>query len=283
VTGGTATCGNARTLGVVTTPKAFQPTPESFDKLYRGEAAFEGAPKPTGVPWDIRQAQPRLMELDALGGIVGEVLDIGCGLGDNAIYLASRGHSVTALDGSPTAIEQACGRAAEAGFLNPAAGSAGVTFNVADATNLTGYDGRFDTVVDSALYHCLDDAGRQSYAAGLYRATRPGARWHLYCFSDGNINGIVAPMGSVSEANIRDTLTANGWRIDFLGPTTYLASAAGFGDRDEDIPQAMAEQMPPEALEQLADVRARFSTIADLLDGDRVHLPFTVVHAHRVD
>ena len=41
--------------------------------------------------------------------------------------------------------------------------------------------------------------------------------------------------------------------------------------------------MPPEALEQMQDVKARFSTIADLLDGDRVHLPFTVVHAHRVD
>jgi hypothetical protein len=27
-----------------------------------------------------------------------------------------------------------------------------VTFGVADATNLTGYEGRFDTVVDSALY-----------------------------------------------------------------------------------------------------------------------------------
>ena len=103
---------------------------------------------------DINQAQTRLMELEALGGISGEVLDIGCGLGDNSIYFASRGHSVTVLDGSPAAIEEARRRASEAGVS--------VTFAVADATKLTGYDGRFDTVIDSALYHCLDEEGQQA-------------------------------------------------------------------------------------------------------------------------
>ena len=136
-----------------------------FDRLYRGEPTFDGAPAPTGIPWDVGHAQPRLMELEALGGISGEVLDIGCGLGYNAIFLASRGYSVTALDSSAAAIERAGRNAAEAGVR--------VTFDVADATNLTGYDGRFDTVVDSGLYHCLDDDGRRSYAAGLHRATTP--------------------------------------------------------------------------------------------------------------
>ncbi|MDX1885767.1 class I SAM-dependent methyltransferase [Mycolicibacterium sp. 120270] len=259
----------------MTTPNTFQPSTESFDKLYRGEPAVEGAPKPTGVPWDIHQAQPRLVELEALGVITGEVLDIGCGLGDNAVFLASRGHSVTALDGSPAAIEQARSRAAQAGVT--------VNFDVADATKLTGYDGRFDTVIDSALYHCLVEEDQQAYVAGLYRATRPGARLHLYCFSDGNVNGLVAPIGSITESNIRDTLTANGWRIDYLGPTTYLASATGFGAAGDEFPQAVAEQMPPEALEAMRKVRARYEAIADELDGDLLHLPFTVVHAHRVD
>lgn len=258
----------------MTTPPSFQPTPETFDKLYRGEPTFEGGPAPTVIPWDIQQAQPRLMELEALGGFSGEVLDIGCGLGDNAIYLASCGRSVTGLDGSSAAIEEARRRAAAAGVT--------VNFDVADATKLAGYEGRFDTVVDSALYHCLDDDGRQAYIAALYRATRPGARLHLFCFSDGNVNGVIAPMGLVPESNVRDILTANGWRIDFLGPTTYLGNAASFSG-DDDFREVMAQQMPPEAVQQMREVAARFKKVAELLDGDRVHLPFTVVHAHRVD
>jgi SAM-dependent methyltransferase len=259
----------------VSSPLNFRPGIDGFDRRYRGEPFIEGVPARAEIPWDVGQAQPRLMELEALGGIAGEVLDIGCGLGDNSIFLASRGYSVTALDGSATAIERARSRAAAAG--------ATVTFGVADATNLTGFDGRFDTVIDSALFHCLDDAGRQSYAAGLHRSTRPGARWHLFCFSDANINGVLAPMGAVPESNIRDTLNANGWRIDFLGPTTYLANAGAFGGDVDGVAEQLADRLPPGQLDQMRATAARFAAIKELLDDDRIYLPFNVVHAHRVD
>jgi hypothetical protein len=45
----------------------------------------------------------------------------------------------------------------------------------------------------------------------------------------------------------------------------------------------MAERMPPEVVEQMNETRRRFERVYDLLVDQRVHLPMTVVHAHRVD
>jgi Methyltransferase domain len=150
---------------------------------------------------------------------------------------------VTGFDSSPTAIEQARTRASEAGVQ--------ARFDVADVTESTGYDRQFDTVIDSALYHCLDNGGRQAYAAALHRATTPRARWFLYCFSGENVNGVIAPMEAVPEADIRDTLGNAGWRIDFLGPTSFLGNisflgnTSGFTGSFGKLPEALLRQMHP--------------------------------------
>jgi hypothetical protein len=138
-----------------------------------------------------------------------------CGLGENAFHLAGRGHLVTGIDVAPTAIEQAREQARQRGV--------DVAFVVADATTLAGFDGRFDTVLDGACYHCLPEEARHAYAAALHRATRPDALLTLLCFPSGN-SGVAAVMG-VSEENLRETWGKAGWEITDLRLARYDVNA----------------------------------------------------------
>jgi len=176
-----------------------------FDALYRGESPAPGVPGMTTPPWDTKAPKENVIAWQDAGLVHGDVLDIGCGLGDNAIYLAQHGHRVTGLDISPTALITAERRSVEA--------HVDVRFAVADATRLDGYDESFDTIVDSGCYHCLDDAGRADYAAAVHRAARPGATLLLSAFSDVNAEGREWPRPMVSEEQLRQTLGDAGWDI----------------------------------------------------------------------
>ena len=89
-----------------------------------------------------------------------------------------------------------------------------VKFAVADSTKLEGYTEAFDTVVDSGMFHCLDDDAKRSYAAAAHRATRPGATLLLSCFSDANPSNeaLAAASGVRADAARRPRRRGLGYR-----------------------------------------------------------------------
>lgn len=182
-----------------------------FDAFYRGESPAEGVPGTATVPWDTKAPKESVVGWHERGLVRGAVLDVGCGLGDNAIYLARQGFTVTGVDISATALITAERRAADA--------QAAIRFAVADATELAGYTDAFDTVVDSGMFHCLAPADRPRYAAAAHRATRSGATLLLSCFSDANPPDAERPLPGLTEAQVREVWDGPGWQVASLERT----------------------------------------------------------------
>jgi SAM-dependent methyltransferase len=111
----------------------------------------------------------------------GRVLEPGCGPGRNAIYLASRGFTVDAVDLSPDAIAWAGERARDAG--------ADVSFHRGDVFTLTGTSlaGPYDLIYDSGCFHHLPPHRRVSYLALLDGMLAPGGHLALVCFASGEM------------------------------------------------------------------------------------------------
>jgi 2-polyprenyl-3-methyl-5-hydroxy-6-metoxy-1,4-benzoquinol methylase len=171
--------------------------PEVFETMYQGQA-----------PWDIPGPQPAFAALEESGEIRGAVLDAGCGTGENALYLASKGHVVWGIDFIKVAIERARAKASQRGLA--------VHFQEANALELGKLGRSFDTVIDSGLFHCFDDEQRPLYVAGLAQVLRPQGLFHMLCFSDREPPG-EGPR-RVSEQEIRDAFRT-GWEIRMIRET----------------------------------------------------------------
>ncbi len=186
-----------------------------FESGYAGGPLLAGTDVSFDVaPWDIGAPQPAVIGLADAGEFRGAVLDAGCGLGENAIFLAGRGYRVTGVDGARTALRRARERAEARGVE--------VEFVHADVTTFDGIEPRFDAVLDSALYHCLTDEQRTAYAAALHRVTLPGARLNLLCFAETGNEGLGIPL-SVTQADLRTHLAGH-WNIQDIGSVDYTTS-----------------------------------------------------------
>jgi SAM-dependent methyltransferase len=205
------------------------PQPDfEFESAYRGEVAQLGLG--TKPPWSIGEPQPELAALIEQGKFHGDVLDVGCGEAAVSLYLAERGYTTVGLDLSSTAIELARAQATTRGLIN-------ASFEVADISAFSGYDGRFGTIVDSTLFHSIPVELRDGYQQSIVRAAAPGASYFVLVFDRTGLPE--GPANPVTEDELRDVVSKY-WVIDEIRPARIHANlpegfdTMPFGDvRDE--------------------------------------------------
>jgi 2-polyprenyl-3-methyl-5-hydroxy-6-metoxy-1,4-benzoquinol methylase len=114
----------------------------------------------------------------------GSALDVGCGTGDCAIYLAQHGWKVTGVDYVAKPLEKARAKAAAA--------AASVNFARADVTQLSqeGIGSGFDLIVDNGCIHNMSGADREAYVREVSAVAAPDARLYIVAFPPGGRFGV---------------------------------------------------------------------------------------------
>lgn len=203
--------------------------PTQFDRSYA-----EGDP-----PWVIGTAQPVVDELERAGWFSGAVLDAGCGTGEHTILLADRGYDVLGIDSSRNALQRARANAAAQGV--PA------RFELADALRPP-WQQRFDTVVDSALFHVFGPDDQRAYARALHQVCRPDAVLHVLALAD-----VETGFGPRVGADEIRAAFVDGWELESLELSRYQGIARGPAAEGLDV----AEGERIDATAHLARARRR--------------------------
>ena len=137
----------------------------------------------------------------------GRALDLGSGLGTKAIFMASHGWHVTAVESVPRALTEARKRAAKAGVK--------IDFRQGDVTRLAALDLEpgFDLIFDFGCYHGLRAKQRDAYARGVNAVAAPGATLLMMAFT----RALPPVPSGVTPAELAQRFGA-GWSLEWQRP-----------------------------------------------------------------
>jgi len=140
-----------------------------YDLMYRRGAPWEPGPRSELVSL-VKDGR-----LDP--GHLSNAIDLGCGSGANAVFLAQHGFNTIGVDFSPVALEKARAAALTAGVAN------GCRFVEGDLTdpqlNVTG---PFELLVDYGTLDDLRGDARAAMARTIIRLAAPASVFLLWCF-----------------------------------------------------------------------------------------------------
>jgi SAM-dependent methyltransferase len=133
------------------------------------------------TPWEHREPP------EPLAGLIegpralppGDLLDIGCGTGHDAIYCARHGWTVTGVDAAGRALQDARRNADQAGVQ--------IRFLHADIAGpgTTDLGAGYTLLLDFGCLHGLPDGSFQRAAATITNAAKPGAVLLMFAFAPG--------------------------------------------------------------------------------------------------
>ena len=147
---------------------------------------MEGMYAAGNVPWDDPLPPPEVIEV-VQELRTGRALDLGCGFGRAAIYLAGSGWQVDAVDFVEMAIEVARKRAADAGVS--------VNFIQGDVMDLPSLAGPYDLVLDVGCAHSLEPEQFEIYVNEVARLVRGGGTYLLFVRLRESVVGGDGPRG----------------------------------------------------------------------------------------
>lgn len=140
------------------------------EKQHDWEARYQ---EETVLPWDTGLTAPELEEFfEAIPETIRpkHVLEVGCGTGTNAVWMAKHGCTVVATEIAPTALKAAEARASEE--------KVDIDFHLLDICEKSPVpDASQDLAFDRGVFHVIPAAMRPVFVQRLAAAVKPGGHW----------------------------------------------------------------------------------------------------------
>ncbi|CAF1097373.1 unnamed protein product [Adineta steineri] len=172
-------------------------------------------------PWELGRPQPAIIKLVEKGIFHGEILDIGCGIADNAIYIKNHVENInlTAIDLVPKAIEVAREKA-EKNNVNIQFEAVNMLDDLSTITTHTLKQHSYDIILDAAVFHMFSNDDRQIYVKNLEYLIKPNGLYIQICFSEKETRE--GGPRRITKADLNQLFSADhGWTIESIEDTVY--------------------------------------------------------------